>query len=303
MAITAAMVKQLRERTGAGMMECKNALKTTNGDIDAAADALRKAGAAKADKKAGRVAADGVIAIADTDNGDAMAMVEVNCETDFAARNESFIAYAQAVAECVLASRPADTAALERMPLKDGAASAGDALTELIGKVGENMTVRRFAVVDGDNLGGYLHKSGDAARIGVIVSLQGGDDALAKDIAMHVAASKPLFLDAAAVPAEAVAHEKTIFAEQAAATGKPPQVMEKIVAGKVAKYIEEITLLGQPFVKEPDTTVEKLLQADKAAVLSFTRYEVGEGIEKKQQDFHAEVMAQAQAQTKTKPAG
>ena len=294
MAITAAMVKELRERTGAGMMECKRALKEAAGDADAAADLLRKAGAAKADKKAGRIAADGVIAIAE--QGKAMAMVEVNCETDFAARNEEFIAYAQAVAERVLASRPTDTAALNELPLANGAASVGESLKELIGKIGENMSVRRFVVVEGDNLGGYLHKAGAVARIGVIVSLQGGDKALAKDVAMHVAASKPLFLNADAVPPQTLAKEKSILLEQAAASGKPPNIVEKMVAGKVAKFIKEITLAGQPFVKDPDTTVEKLLKKNNAQTLSFTRFELGEGMQKKTEDFRAEVRAQARAQ-------
>ncbi len=293
MAITAAMVKELRERTSAGMMECKKALVETDGDMEAAADILRKAGAAKADKKAGRVAAEGVITIVGDNN--TMVILEVNCETDFAAKNEDFLAYADAVAKRVLSDRPADVDALNALPLNDGGASVADSLKELIAKVGENMSVRRFELVEGDNLGNYLHKVGPSARIGVVATLEGGDEALAKDIAMHVAASKPQFIDSDGVDPAVLEKEKTILTEQAAESGKPAEIVEKMVMGRVNKFLKEITLVGQPFVKDPDTTVEKLLKANNAKVVGFTRFELGEGIEKKEENFAEEVMAQANA--------
>jgi len=293
MAITAAMVKELRERTSVGMMECKKALVETDGDMDAAIDLLRKAGAAKADKKAGRVAAEGNVAIAQS--GNSMAVIEVNCETDFAAKNEDFAAYVDAVANRVLADRPADVEALNALPLEDGGISVEEALKELIGKVGENMSVRRFEVVEGDTLGSYVHKVGPSSRIGVIVNMDGGDEALAKDIAMHIAASKPQFINEDQVDAEVLEKEKQILTEQAADSGKPAEIIEKMVIGRVNKFLKEITLLGQPFVKDPDTTVGKLLKANNATVTSFIRYELGEGIEKKEENFADEVMAQAKA--------
>lgn len=293
MAITAAMVKELRERTSAGMMECKKALVETDGDMDAAADALRKAGAAKADKKAGRVAAEGIITIAQ--DGNAMTVLEVNCETDFAAKNEDFIAYTNTVAKRILSDRPIDINALNALPLEDGGSSVADSLKDLIGKVGENMTVRRFQVVEGDNLGSYMHKVGPTARIGVIASIEGGDNTLAKDIAMHVAASNPQFVDSSQVDPAVLEKEKSILTEQAAESGKPAEIVEKMVIGRVNKFLKEITLLGQPFVKDPDTTVEKLLKSSNASVISYTRFELGEGIEKKEENFADEVMAQAKA--------
>lgn len=293
MAITAAMVKELRERTSVGMMECKKALVETNGDMDAAVDLLRKAGAAKADKKAGRVAAEGNIAIARL--GNAMVVIEVNCETDFAAKNEDFTTFVDAVAARVLSDRPADVAALNALPLLDGGSSIEDSLKNLIGKIGENMTVRRFQVTEGDTLGSYLHKVGPSARIGVIVEMQGGDETLARDIAMHIAASKPQFLDQDQVDPAVLEKEKQILTEQAADSGKPAEIIEKMVMGRVNKFLKEITLLGQPFIKDPDTTVEKLLKANNASVSSFVRFELGEGIEKKEENFADEVMAQAKA--------
>lgn len=293
MAITAAMVKELRERTSVGMMECKKALVETDGDMDAAIDLLRKAGAAKADKKAGRVAAEGNVAIAQS--GNSMAVIEVNCETDFAAKNEDFAAYVEAVAKRVLADRPQDVATLNALPLHDGGNSVEEALKDLIGKVGENMSVRRFEVVEGDTLGSYLHKVGPSSRIGVIVKMEGGDEALAKDIAMHVAASKPQFINQDQVDPAVLEKEKQILTEQAADSGKPADIIEKMVMGRVNKFLKEITLLGQPFVKDPDTTVEKLLKANNATVTSFIRFELGEGIEKKEENFADEVMAQAKA--------
>ena len=293
MAITAAMVKELRERTSVGMMECKKALVETDGDMDAAVDLLRKAGAAKADKKAGRIAAEGNVAIAQS--GNSMAVIEVNCETDFAAKNEDFSAYVDAVAKRVLADRPAGVTALNALPLHDGGNSVEEALKDLIGKVGENMSVRRFDVVEGDTLGSYLHKVGPSSRIGVIVKMEGGDEGLAKDIAMHIAASKPQFINQDQVDPAVLEKEKQILTEQAADSGKPADIIEKMVMGRVNKFLKEITLLGQPFVKDPDTTVEKLLKANNATVASFIRFELGEGIEKKEENFADEVMAQAKA--------
>jgi elongation factor Ts len=293
MAITAAMVKELRERTSVGMMECKKALVETDGDMDAAADLLRKAGAAKADKKAGRVAAEGIVAIAEGDG--AMSIIEVNCETDFAAKNEDFIGYVDAVARQVLSSRPADVAALNSLPYGDSGNTVEETLKELIGKIGENMSVRRFEIIEGDNLGSYLHKVGPTARIGVVVQMEGGDDGLARDIAMHIAASKPQFIDQDQVDPAVLEKEKEILTEQAADSGKPADIIEKMVMGRVNKFLKEITLLGQPFVKDPDTTVEKLLKASDAKVVAFTRFELGEGIEKKEENFAEEVMAQANA--------
>lgn len=286
MSISASMVKELRERTGAGMMECKKALVETDGEIDAAVELLRKSGQAKADKKAGRVAADGRVVIA-TDGLNA-AMIEINSETDFVAKDENFVAFAEAVGACLLASNAADVDALASESLVDGR-SVEEARTELITKVGEKISVRRFGRIEAaDHLGSYAH----GARIGSIVSLKGGDDELARDIAMHVAATNPVCVDESGVPSETLERERRIFAEQAAESGKPPEIIEKMVNGRVAKFLKEITLIGQPFVKDPDTTVGKLLKTAGAEVTGFVRFEVGEGIEKKQENFAEEVLNQ-----------
>ena len=286
MAITASMVKELRERTGAGMMECKKALVEADGDLDAAAEALRKAGAAKADKKAGRVAADGRVVI--RSDGSKAVIVEVNSETDFVAKDENFAAFADAVADVVLATGETDVATLSGQDLGDGR-TVETARTELIQKVGENISVRRARIVANEGpIGFYTH----GARIGAVVALEGGDEALARDIAMHVAAINPLCIDEAGVPAATLETEKRIFTEQAEASGKPAEIVEKMVTGRVAKFLKEITLVGQPFVKDPDTTVGKLLQGAGASATSFVRFEVGEGIEKKEENFADEVMKQ-----------
>ena len=286
MAITASMVKELRERTGAGMMECKKALVEADGDLDAAAEALRKAGAAKADKKAGRVAADGRVVI--KQDGGKAAIVEVNSETDFVAKDENFAGFADAVADLVLASGVTDVEALASQSLSDGRAVEA-ARTELVQKVGENISVRRAETVENDGpIGAYTH----GARIGSIVALKGGDEELARDIAMHVAAINPVCVDEAGVPAETLETEKRIFTEQAAASGKPAEIVEKMVTGRVAKFLKEITLVGQPFVKDPDVSVGKLLDGAGASVVGFVRFEVGEGIEKKADNFVEEVMSQ-----------
>jgi len=293
MAITAALVKELRERTGAGMMECKKALVETDGDIDAAIEAMRKSGLAKADKKAGRIAAEGKVIIEVSADGTQAAMVEVNCETDFVSKGDDFNDFAGAVAKRVLASRPSDLAALMAMPLRDGdAATLDTSQKQLIAKIGENINVRRFACLEstGGTLAHYLH----GTRIGVILELEGGDEALGRDIAMHIAASRPVCVSAEDVSAEALEQEKEIFSAQAAESGKPADIIEKMVNGRIKKFIGEITLLGQPFVKDPDITVEDLLKGVGASVKCFHRFEVGEGIEKKSENFAEEVMAQVQ---------
>ncbi|HUK02720.1 MAG TPA: translation elongation factor Ts [Steroidobacteraceae bacterium] len=293
MNVTADAVKQLRERTGAGMMECKKALVETKGDLDAAAELMRKQGLAKADKKATRDAAEGVIAVARASDGRAAAMVEVNCETDFVAREQEFRHFAHEVAARALAARPATLQALLAEQLPEGV-SIDERRRTLVAKIGENIGVRRSAIVAaGGHLGAYVHGS----RIGALVAVEGGDAALAHDLAMHVAASNPRYISFTDVPADVVAKEREILTEQARGEGKPPEIVEKMVAGRLRKSLGEVTLTGQAFVKDPDKTVEKLLQAAKARVTSFARFEVGEGIEKKKGDFVAEVMAQVKANT------
>jgi elongation factor Ts len=290
MAITAALVKELRERTGAGMMECKKTLVETDGNIDAAIELMRKSGMAKADKKAGRVAAEGTIAMARSADGKQAVLVEVNCETDFVAKGDDFTAFASKVAERALATGAATAEALLETAIEDGGKSVEETRKELIAKIGENISVRRVSRVESSGVvGAYLH----GTRIGVLTALEGGDEELARDIAMHVAASKPICVSADDVPAEVIEKEKEIFSAQAAESGKPADIIEKMVSGRINKYLKEITLLGQPFVKDPDQTVEKLLASKGAKVTGFQRLEVGEGIEKKEEDFVAEVMAQA----------
>lgn len=288
MAITASQVKELRERTGAGMMECKKALVETDGDIDAAIEMMRKSGMAKADKKAGRVAADGAIVIqTDMDKKNAV-IVEINSETDFVAKGDDFKNFANAVTAGILANKPADTSALNDMKLESGE-SVDEARRALIAKIGENISVRRFAAVSTSGvIGAYSH----GERIGVVVDLEGGDESLAKDIAMHIAASKPVCISADEMPADVVAKEREIFEAQAKESGKPDDIIAKMVDGRVSKFLKENTLLGQPFVKDPDQTIEKLLKAANARVVFFARYEVGEGIEKQEDNFADEVMAQ-----------
>ncbi|MGR9090908.1 MAG: translation elongation factor Ts [Gammaproteobacteria bacterium] len=291
MQVTAAMVKEVRERSGAAMMECKKALVETAGDVEAALDHLRKSGAAKAAKKAGRIAAEGaIIALVKGDKG---VIVEVNSETDFAANDDNFRAFANAVAETILAERPDDVDALGSKKLAGTSDTVEESRTQLVAKIGENISVRRFAVIEasGGALAAYLHGN----RIGVLAEVAGGDDALSKDIAMHIAASNPLCVADTDVPEELVAKEKEIQVAQAEQSGKPADIIEKMVSGRIRKFIAEISLTGQPFVKDPDTTVGKLLKERDAKVLGFTRYEVGAGIEKKEDNFAEEVMAQARA--------
>jgi elongation factor Ts len=290
MAISASMVKELRERTGAGMMECKKALTETDGDMEAAIDLMRKSGAAKAEKKAGRTAAEGVIIIRHSDDNKQAVMVEINCETDFVAKDDNFTTFADAVANRVLASDVADVEALMSLPLHDGEETTiEEARQALVSKIGENMNVRRFVRLNAQGqVASYLH----GVKIGVIVDIVDGNDELGKDVAMHVAATNPMCVSEDQVPQEALDKEKDIFVAQAKESGKPDNIIEKMVTGRMKKYLAEITLVGQSFVKDPDQTVGKLLGSANASVASFTRFEVGEGIEKKQEDFAAEVMAQ-----------
>ena len=275
--ITASLVKELRDRTGAGMGDCKKALEAVGGDIEKAAEKLRIDGMAKADKKGSRTAAEGVIATASND--EAVALVEVNCETDFVAKGDDFKALGETAAKLALKHRPATVEAL--LALKDGEQTLEELRRVFVAKAGENTTIRRFEVVEksGGAIAQYLH----GARIGVVVALSAGDADLAKDIAMHVAASSPRYLDAAAVPADVIDAERKIIEAQSAeqAAGKPADIVAKMLEGKVRKFLSEITLVGQPFVKDPDQTVEKLLKAKNAGVARFVRLAVGEGIEKK----------------------
>ena len=295
MAITASKIKELRERTGAGMLDCKHALSASGGDIDAAVEALRKKGVAAAEQKAGRIAAEGVIVHA----GDARAgvLVEVNCETDFVAKDASFTAFAGRVADAILAADlpddSADPSAVAALAL-DGGDTVETARQTLITQIGENISVRRFALIKAGSsdyaLSAYLH----GARIGVMVRLGGtADESLGRDIAMHIAASRPLCIDESDIPAQTLEREKAIFAAQAEESGKPPEIAEKMVAGRVKKFLKENTLLGQPFVKDPERSVGQLVAAAGATVERMARFEVGEGLEKRSDDFVAEVMAQA----------
>lgn len=290
MAVTAAQVKELRERTGAGMLDCKNALQETDGDIEAAIENMRKSGQAKAAKKAGRIAAEGVI-LTKVD-GNKAAMLELNCETDFVARDESFLAFGDKVVSLALANNINDVDSLNNAEM-DGATVATVRET-LVAKIGENVNVRRVITIDGDNLGAYTHGS----RIGVLTVLTGGNDELAKDIAMHVAASSPQYVKPQDVPAEVVEKEKAIQIDIAIQSGKPAEIAEKMVAGRMSKFTGEVSLTGQPFVKDPAVKVADLLKSNGADVLTFVRFEVGEGIEKKSEDFAAEVQAQMAAAKK-----
>lgn len=292
MTITAAMVKALRERTGAGMMECKKALTEAGGDMDSAVEELRKKGAAKADQKSGRIAAEGAISGVLSPDATTGVLVEINCETDFVAKDENFRQFGQMIAQTILENRPEDVQALSKLTVADADQTVGEARVELFSKVGENLNIRRFAVVqaqEGGHVSAYLHGS----RIGVLVHVHGGREGLGRDLAMHVAASRPLCVSRQDVPAQTLAKEREIFSAQAADSGKTDEIIDKIVEGRLQKYINEITLLGQPYVKDPDLSVAKLLDSEQAQVLAFTRFEVGEGLERKEDDFVAEVIAQA----------
>jgi elongation factor Ts len=291
MAITANQVKELREITGLGMMECKAALAECNGDQNAAIDLLRKKAGSKVEKKAGRTAAEGAIGLSIGADRKLAAMVEVNSETDFVAKGDDFIVFAHAVAAGAAKHNPADVEALKATALDGASATVSQAREALVMKLGENINLRRFVRYQSGNghIGAYVH----GRKIGVLVELEGGDAALARDIAMHIAASRPECVHKDQIPVDVIAKEREIFTAQAAQSGKPAEIVEKMVLGRINKFLSEITLLGQPFVKDPETTVEKLLKTANAKVLRFTRYEVGAGIERGPNDFAAEVMAQA----------
>lgn len=287
-AISAGMVKELRELTGLGMMECKKALVETDGDMKAAEDLLRIKSGAKASKAAGRIAAEGVVGAYISADGKSGALVEVNSETDFVAKNDDFIKFANDLAELAASKKIPDAQILSETSF-----SSGDAVEEvrkaLVMKLGENITIRRCeSYVTEGKLASYLH----GGKIGVMIDYTGGDETIGKDLAMHIAASKPMCVDKDQVSAEVLEHERQIFTAQAAESGKPANIIEKMVEGRVTKFLAEVTLLGQPFVKDPDVTVEKLLAQKSASVKSFTMYIVGEGIEKKVENFAEEVRAQ-----------
>ena len=287
MAITASLVKELRERTGAGMMECKKALVETEGDIEAAAELMRKSGAAKADKKAGRVAADGAIKVDVSTDGKQAVILEINSETDFVAKDDNFQAFADEVLATVAAQKPDSVETLAGLNLASGQ-TVEEARQALIGKVGENIQVRRFEIVESDDsIASYQH----GARIGVLV-LSDADEETARGIAMHIAAVNPKYVDEDAVPADFIEKEKEILIAQAESSGKPPEIIEKMIQGRLKKYLAEITLLGQAYVRDEDQTVGQLLSTAGASISRFIRYEVGEGIEKKVEDFAAEVASQ-----------
>lgn len=291
MAISATLVKDLRERTGAGMMECKKALQATDGDIEAAADNMRREGLAKADKKAGRVAAEGRIAAAPSADNTAAVLVEVNCETDFVGKNDGFIEFANEVARIVLDKEPSDVDALGELYMAGGQ-TVEDKRRALIATLGEKITVRRFSRVTARE--GRIDVYSHGARIAAAVAVAGGDDELVRDLAMHVAASAPAHLSMADVPEERRNAEKELLMAQARDSGKPEHIVEKMVEGRLNKFLAEITLMGQPFVKDPDLTVEKLVSERDATIEAYARLEVGEGIDKQEEDFAAEVRAQAE---------
>ena len=290
MSISAAMVKELRERTGSGMMECKKALVEANGDMELAIENMRKSGLAKADKKSGRIAAEGVIGVKVSDDNKVAVMVDVNCETDFVAKGDDFVGFVNDVANALLGADVENDEQLQALTLANGQ-SIDETRRALIAKLGENITVRRFEKFTAAEGGQacYLHGS----KIGVIVELSKDDATLGKDIAMHIAASKPEFVSEDQVSADVIAKEKEIFSAQALESGKPAEIVEKMIGGRIKKFLGEITLVGQPFIKAEDgKTVGKLLAENNNAVVRFARFEVGEGIEKKEEDFAAEVMAQ-----------
>jgi len=293
MSISASQVKQLREQTGAGMMDCKRALEETTGNIEAAIDFLRKKGAASAERKASRIASEGIIGQWISDDGSQAVMVEVNCETDFVAKDESFGIFVAQIIQVIAVNRPSDLEALGELAL-GASGSVNEARLGLIGRVGENIGIRRFECIEaasGSVLSGYLH----GQRIGVVMGLKGGQSSLGRDLAMHVAASRPLAILPSGIAPELLEREKNIVIAQAAESGKADAIVEKIVAGRMTKFVRENTLVGQAFVKNVDTTVEELLTLEGAEVSAMVCYEVGEGLEKRSDDFVAEVMAQAQA--------
>lgn len=292
MAITASIVKELRERTGAGMMDCKKALQETDGNIEKAIENMRKSGMAKAAKRANRIATEGLLVIKQKADAVQAVIAEINTETDFATKDENFKDFCEQVADCILSYQPVDIDSL--MECKIGNQTVEETRQQLVAKIGENTSVRRFSLIDSSQgtLGSYLH----GTRIGVLVELEGGDAILAKDIAMHIAASNPVCIAEKDVPQGILSKEKEILIAQATKSGKPVQIIEKMVGGRMNKFLQEITLLGQPFVKDPDQTIAKLLESVNASVKSFIRYEMGEGIEKRADNFAEEVMAQVKGE-------
>ena len=287
MAITAALVKELRERTGSGMMDCKKALTKTGGDLEAAIDLMRASGAAKAAKKAGRIAAEGLVSFKiDGNNG---SIIEINSETDFVSKSDDFINFVSNLNDLALSTKSSDIEAFNTHTI-DGT-SLETARENLVAKIGENVSIRRTTFVSGGVVAGYQH----GERIAVLVALEGGDEALAKDIAMHIAASKPECISEAELPADLIEREKAVFIEQARESGKPDDIIEKMITGRMKKFVNEVCLVGQPFVKDPDLTIGKLLANNNANITTFVRYEVGEGIEKAEDNFVEEVMAQAKS--------
>lgn len=287
--ITAAMVAQLREMTGMGMMECKKALVETDGDLKKAEELIRVKSGAKASKVAGRTAAEGVVVVATSADGKKGVVAEINCETDFVAKDEGFLDFANKVAAALLATPVASLEEAANVKMAEGK-TIEETRKDIIAKLGENISLRRFQAFSTEgSLASYLH----GKKIGVVVDLVGGDTELGKDIAMHIAANKPICVSKDNVPAEKIEEERNIYSQQAAQSGKPADIVTKMVEGRISKYLAEVTLLGQPFVKNPDLTVEKLLAAKNAKVNSFTMFVVGEGIEKKVVDFAAEVAAAA----------
>ncbi len=292
MAITAALVKELRERTGAGMMDCKKALTETDGDLEAAIDLMRASGAAKAAKKAGRVAAEGLVSVNVANDGKTATILEVNSETDFVAKGDEFIGFVNTLGALALKTQPADIDAFMNETMDNGD-SLEKAREDIVAKIGENISIRRVQTVKTDSgvIGAYKH--GD--RIAVLTIVEGADESLAKDISMHIAASKPECVSESDLSADILEREKAIFVEQARESGKPEEIIEKMIVGRMKKFVNEVTLEGQSFVKDPDVTVGKLLNSKGATVSTFVRYEVGEGIEKKEDNFVEEVMAQAKS--------
>jgi elongation factor Ts len=290
MAVSAALVKELRERTGLGMMECKKTLEEAGGDIELAIDNLRKSGQAKAAKKAGRTAAEGVVLARVSADGKTGILLEVNSETDFVARDDNFRQFAEQVAEVVLNTRTTDMAALSGLAMPAGA-SVEEARSALVQKIGENIQVRRAVVLEGEVVGAYVH----SGKIGILTSLKGGSVDLAKDVAMHVAASNPLVVNPSEVDAAVLDKEREIYTAQAAESGKPAEIVAKMVEGRISKFLKEVSLVDQPFVKDPDVTVGALVKKAGAQVVAFLRFDVGQGIEKEEKDFAAEVMAQVRS--------
>ena len=288
MAITASMVKDLRDRTGAGMMDCKKALTATNGDMDAAIDFLREKGLSKAAKKASRVAAEGLVEAYVDEANKVAVLVEVNCETDFVANTDEYKNLVLSIAKHIAANKPADVAALNDQIFLSTDKKVSEVISEAIAKIGEKIDIRRFTVYEygNDTLGHYIHGAG---RIGVLVELEGGDTEVAKDVAMHIAAANPSYLDRTLVPAAELDHEKEVLAEQAKNEGKPEKIIEKMVQGRIQKFYKEICLVDQEFIKDPDKSVGALLKEHNAKAKRYVRYQLGEGIEKKKEDFAAEV--------------